>query len=97
MKRSLLISSTGHKNAQLFSPAAALRHGRLQTKNAASNFDEFLPAKLGKGKDLHLRPIENYWAALKQAEYAGGHQARSLDALQRQIRAKILEIDQQVD
>ena len=73
MKRSLTISSTGRKNAPLFSPAAALRHGRRQTRNAVSDFDEFLPEKFGKGKDLHLRPIKNRWAALKQAVYAGGY------------------------
>ena len=80
MKRSLLISSTGRKNAPLLSPATALLHGRRQTRNAASDFDEFLPAKFGEGKHSHLRPIENYWAALKQAVYAGGYQAKSLDA-----------------
>ena len=44
----------------------------------------------------HLRPIENYWAALKRAVYAGGYQAKSLDALKRRNWAKIREIDPQV-
>ena len=44
----------------------------------------------------HLCPIENYWATLKRAVYAGGYQAKSLEALKRRNRAKIREIDQQV-
>ena len=65
-------SSTGHKNAQLLSPATAFRHGRCQTKNATSYFYGFLPAKFGEKKHLHLRPIEKYWDALKQTVYVGG-------------------------
>ena len=40
-----LISSTGHKNTLLLSPATALFHGSCQTRNAGSDFDGFLPAK----------------------------------------------------
>ena len=43
-----------------------------------------------------MRPIENYWAALKQAVYAGGYQVKSFDALQHFIHGKICKIDQQI-
>ena len=95
MKHNLLISSTGLKNAPLLSPVTALLHGRRQTRNAVSDFDGFLPAKFSEGKHLHLRPIENYWAALKQTVYTGGYYNKSLDALQQQIYAKICQIGQQ--
>ena len=71
LKHSPLISSTGYKNTLLLSPATALFHGNRQT--AGSDFDGFLPAKFGGGKHFHLRPIENYSAALKQAVYAGSY------------------------
>ena len=57
----------------------------------------FYRKNLTKGKPPnvpHLCPIENYWAALKRAVYAGGYQAKSLDALKRLFRAKIREVDQ---
>ena len=59
----------------------------------------FYRKNLTKGKPPnvpHLCPIENYWAALKRAVYAGGYQAKSLDALKRRNWAKIRKIDPQV-
>lgn len=90
---SLLISATGHSNAPFLSPATALFQGGHQIKNAASDFDEFLLAKIVEGEDSHLRPIENYWVALRQAMYAGrpgGYPAKH------RINVVICEIDQQV-
>ena len=95
LKRSFLISSSGRTNAPLLSPVTAPLHERRQTRNAVSDFDGFLPAKFSKGKHLHLRPIENYWAALKQTMYTGGYQNKSIDSLQQQIYAKIFKIGQQ--
>ena len=43
-------------------------------------------------RHLHLRPIDNYWTALKKAVYAVGNQVESLDALQNQTRAKINQL-----
>ena len=66
LKCSILISSTKCKNAPLLNPATALCHRRLQTRDAALDFDRFLLAKFGEGNHLHLRPIENYRAALRR-------------------------------
>ena len=68
-------------------------------QNLPSNCDEFLPEKFVQGQPPnvpHLCPIENYWATLKRAVYAGGYQAMSLVALKCRIWAKICEVDQQV-
>ena len=57
---------------------------------------KFIPRKDNPPNVPHLRPIENYWAAVKRAVYAGGYRAKSLDALKQRIRSKIRGVDQQV-
>ena len=100
LKHSLLVGSTGLGHAPLLSPATALCHRRLQTRNEWLDFGEFLPAKLSEGKQLHLRPIENCWSALKQAVYAGpcrglpGQVPQCFAA--HRINAKIYKVDQHI-
>ena len=55
---------------------------------------KYIPSKLNPPNVPHLRPIENYWALVKRAVYAGGYVAKSMDALKGRIRAKIREVEQ---
>ena len=60
----------------------------VKYKTCRQTVMNFYQKNLSKGNPPnvpHLCPIENYWATLKRAVYAGGYQAKSLDALKCRI------------
>ena len=53
---------------------------------------KFIPKEANPPAVASLRPIEDLWAALKKAVYAGGWEADNFEQLKRQISAKACEI-----
>ena len=81
-------------NCYVFWPDLAASH---YSKATLAKYDElgikYLPKEQSPPNAPQLRPIEKFWAHLKQKVYERGWEAKNLDELQQRIEKKMKEFE----
>ncbi|CAF1365122.1 unnamed protein product [Rotaria sordida] len=83
-----------NKKKVLFWPDLARSHYGLKViEYLDENSIHFVPQQKNPQNCPQARPIETLWSILEQMVYAGGWQAKNINALRRRISKKINELD----
>ncbi|CAF1397129.1 unnamed protein product [Rotaria sordida] len=83
-----------NKKKVLFWPDLARSHYGLKViEYLDENSIHFVPQQKNPQNCPQARPIETLWSILEQMVYAGGWQAKNINALKRRISKKINELD----
>jgi len=89
------MSSTSRRKPFQITPKTKPREQKLQRTSYGETFSQFftIPRNANPPNCPQIRPIEDFWAALKQEVYAGGWEAKSDCQLKQRIRLKLKNMD----
>jgi len=89
-----MLSTLRRKPFQI-TPKTKPREQKLQRTSYGETFSQFftIPRNANPPNCPQIRPIEDFWAALKQEVYAGGWEAKSDRQLKQRIRLKLKNMD----